>query len=102
MLATLMPRLTEYHEALNQYISFQEQKAVDLQAAHDVATTGARQQTIVLIAIVVIIAGGLATFVAVNIGRHIARRVRAEEALQTAHGEPETRIAGATSHLIAV
>ena len=101
IVATVLPRLTEYHEALNQYISFQEQRARELETALDVTTTRARHQTIALIAIVVVIASGLAVFVAVNIGRHIGRRVRAEEALHTAHRELETRIAERTSDLIA-
>jgi PAS domain S-box-containing protein len=101
MVATVMPRITEYHEALHQYISFQEQRAIALQIAHDVATKRARQQTVILIGIVVVIAGALAIFVAVNISRHISRRVLAEEALQTAHADLETRIAERTSDLIA-
>ena len=101
IIASVMPRITEYHEALNQYISFQERRAIALQAAQDLATKRARQQTIVLIGIVVVIAAALAIFVVVNINRHIRRRVRAEEALQKAHGNLETRIGERTVDLIA-
>ena len=101
MVETVMPHLTEYHAALHEYIEFQQQRAQDIQAAQDAATTRARHQTIGLMAIVVLIAGGLATFVAFNVSRHIARRRRAEEALQTAHHELEGRIAERTSDLVA-
>jgi PAS domain S-box-containing protein len=99
MVATVLPELTQYHDAVNQYISFQRRRIDEIQAGHSAATAQARRQTLLLISILVLTAGGIAIFVAINTGRHIARRRLAEEAFQAAHRELEDRIAERTAEL---
>src|ERR1041385_2481162 len=99
MVATVLPELTQYHDAVNHYISFQQRRIQEIQARHSASTAQARRQTLVLISIVVFTAGGIAIFVAMNTSRHIARRRLAEEALHAAHRELEDRIAERTAEL---
>lgn len=100
MIESTMPALADYHNAVHQYISLQNQRILEINTAHDAQTRATRRETFWLTALVVVVAAGLAIFVAVNVSREISRRRRAEEVLRKTHEELEDTVQARTAQLL--
>ncbi len=100
MIESALPALTEYHDALHEYIAFQKQRIHEIQTTHDARTGATRRETFWLTGLVVVIAGALAIFVLTNVSRHIARRRRVEEVLKKTHEELEDIVRARTAQLL--
>ena len=101
MLEEAMPRLFECQTAWNAYVAYQVDQINLARAKEHTNIATARLLSILLMSLATICAVAIAVVVTRNTSRDVAKRRRAEAALQSAQNELETKVRDRTSELAA-
>ena len=94
-----LPLITQYHNAWDDYVTYQGQQ-VNLAQKKQAATAGTiRRSSVVLMTFEVLLCASIGIFVFRTIGRHIQTRKRTEELLSQARADLERRVSDRTAEL---
>jgi len=99
MVNNVQPRLTAYHNAWNAFDQYEIDAVEKIVQQGTIEYASDKQSFVILVILAGLMTGGIAIFTVWRMGREVAVRLHAEEALRLEHGQLELRVLDRTAEL---